>query len=57
MKRLLRYLLALAREIGDENAYERHLRVTGRCHSAVGVEGVLRSAARAAIPECEVLLM
>lgn len=33
MKRLLRYLLALARELGDENAYARHLRMSGRPHS------------------------
>jgi hypothetical protein len=32
-RQLLRYLLALARELSDENAYTRHLQVTGRPHS------------------------
>lgn len=36
--RLLRKLLEvarhLARELSDENAYERHLRLTGHAHSA-----------------------
>lgn len=33
MKQILRYLVTLARELADENAYERHLKVTGRSHS------------------------
>lgn len=35
MKVLLRGLLAMLREIADENAYERHLRAHGCAHSAV----------------------
>ena len=34
MKRLARFVLELLREIGDENAYQRHLRAHGREHSA-----------------------
>ena len=34
MKKFLHYLLALARELADENAYQRYLRSTGRQHSA-----------------------
>jgi hypothetical protein len=34
MKALLRLVLSLLREIGDENAYERHLRAHGVEHSA-----------------------
>ncbi len=34
MKQLLRIVLGILREIGDENAYERHLRAHGRTHSA-----------------------
>ena len=33
MKRLWRGVMALLREIADENAYERHLRAHGRTHS------------------------
>jgi hypothetical protein len=33
MKRVARFLLALAREIGDETAYRRHLRLGGVEHS------------------------
>ena len=33
MRALLRGLLALLREIADEGAYERHLRLQGRAHS------------------------
>jgi hypothetical protein len=31
--RVLRYLMDLLREIGDENAYRRHLTMHGRVHS------------------------
>ena len=31
--RVLRLLLAMLREIGDENAYQRHLRIHNRNHS------------------------
>jgi hypothetical protein len=34
MRTLLRYLLALARELSDESAYARHLAAHGRVHSA-----------------------
>lgn len=34
MKTFLRTLLAIIREIADENAYHRHLRHQGRTHSA-----------------------
>jgi hypothetical protein len=34
MRAFLRGLMALLREIADENAYERHLRTYGRVHSA-----------------------
>jgi hypothetical protein len=33
MKRLARLMLALLRELGDENAYRRHLAAHGRSHS------------------------
>lgn len=33
MKRFCRLLLALLRELGDENAYQRHLKAHGRIHS------------------------
>jgi hypothetical protein len=31
--RLLKLLLEIAREIGDQNAYARHLKVHGKTHS------------------------
>ncbi len=31
--RVLRFVLDLLREIGDENAYARHLKLHGRLHS------------------------
>lgn len=34
MKRILRGLMAVLRQIADENAYQRHLRVHGREHSS-----------------------
>lgn len=34
LKSLGRILLALARELSDENAYQRHLTAHGRVHSA-----------------------
>ena len=34
MRTLWRGVIALLREIADENAYERHLRAHGRVHSA-----------------------
>jgi hypothetical protein len=34
MKTFLRTILAIIREIADENAYQRHLRHYGRNHSA-----------------------
>lgn len=33
-QRILRYGAALARELSDESAYARHLKQTGRIHSA-----------------------
>jgi hypothetical protein len=33
LRRLARLLLAMLREIGDENAYQRHLAMHGRTHS------------------------
>jgi len=33
VRKLLSFFAALAREIGDENAYARHLEMTGRVHS------------------------
>jgi hypothetical protein len=35
MRRLLRAVWAILREISDESAYQRHLRVHGRSHSGV----------------------
>ena len=32
--RMLRYIRALARELSDENAYQRYLRNEGKQHSA-----------------------
>jgi len=34
MRMFLRTVLAIIREISDENAYQRHLRYHGRRHSA-----------------------
>ncbi len=34
MRRLWRYCAALARELSDESGYERHLKRSGRTHSA-----------------------
>lgn len=34
VRTICRYCLALARELSDESAYERHLRRAGRAHSA-----------------------
>jgi len=34
MRAFLRVVWAVVREIADENAYQRHLRVHGRSHSA-----------------------
>ncbi len=34
MRRFLRFLLDLAREIGDENAYRRYLTSHGAAHSS-----------------------
>ncbi len=34
MKRLVRFLMELLRELADENAYRRHLEWHGRAHSA-----------------------
>jgi len=34
LRRIWNLFVALAREIGDESAYARHLRLTGRPHSA-----------------------
>jgi hypothetical protein len=34
LRRLAAFLLDLLREIGDENAYRRHLAAHGRSHSA-----------------------
>ena len=33
LRRFARLLLAMLREIGDENAYQRHLAAHGRTHS------------------------
>ena len=33
MRRVAKLLLALLRELSDENAYQRHLAVHGRTHS------------------------
>lgn len=33
MRRVGRFLLALLRELGDENAYRRHLAAHGKTHS------------------------
>jgi hypothetical protein len=33
MRSFFRTVLALLREIGDENAYQRHLKAHGRTHS------------------------
>ena len=33
MRRLLRLVLALLRELADESAYQRHLTAHGRAHS------------------------
>ena len=32
MRRLVRIVMALLRELADENAYARHLKVHGRAH-------------------------
>ena len=34
LQRIVEFVRALARELSDENAYERYLRSTGRRHSA-----------------------
>ena len=34
MKRLLKFVKQLLRELADENAYQRHLAAHGRAHSA-----------------------
>ncbi len=34
MKKIFRYLIALARELSDESAYARHLEITKHQHSA-----------------------
>ncbi len=34
VRKLFAFVLALARELSDENAYARHLSSTGRKHSA-----------------------
>jgi predicted secreted acid phosphatase len=34
MRRLFRFLLDLAREIGDESAYQRYLTANGAAHSS-----------------------
>lgn len=34
IRKLLSFVVALARELSDENAYARHLKVTGQPHSA-----------------------
>ena len=33
MRRLARFVMALLRELGDENAYRRHLETHGTTHS------------------------
>jgi hypothetical protein len=33
LERILRYIVELARELSDENAYARHLHLTKRVHS------------------------
>ena len=33
IRRILSFIAALARELSDENAYARHLRLTGHTHS------------------------
>jgi hypothetical protein len=33
VRRLFRLVMALLRELGDENAYQRHLAAHGRAHS------------------------
>jgi len=33
-RRVLSYIVALARELSDESAYARHLQLTGHPHSA-----------------------
>jgi hypothetical protein len=34
VRRIARLILAILRELADENAYQRHLAVHGRSHSA-----------------------
>lgn len=34
IRRLFSYFVALARELSDETAYARHLRMTGHAHSS-----------------------
>jgi hypothetical protein len=34
LRRVLSYIVALARELSDESAYARHLQLTGHPHSA-----------------------
>jgi hypothetical protein len=34
LRRILEYVIHLARELSDESGYQRHLRDTGRAHSA-----------------------
>jgi hypothetical protein len=33
VRKLLKFVLALARELSDESAYARHLQATGHAHS------------------------
>ena len=44
MRRLLSFVLCLLREIGDENAYRRHLRLARLDALRPGVAAVLRRA-------------
>jgi hypothetical protein len=34
MRRFFQIVCAILRELADENAYQRHLKAHGRCHSA-----------------------
>ena len=54
--RSVRLVLALLRELADENAYQRHLAAHGRTHSRRRMAAILRGAAAREIRAREVLL-
>ena len=56
MRRLFRLVMALLRELADENAYQRHLTAHGRTHSGAEWRRFQRGEAERKIFTGEVLL-